>query len=286
MNVDLLQPKHLKSFCERYGLRPSKSYGQHYLISDAPVKKMIAAAELSKEDTVVEIGPGFGVLTLAVAPLVKKVIAFEIEQKLKPYWEEKQKEYPNVEIIWGNFLNQFDPKCYMFIAHRYKVLANLPYQITSDALRIMLEADPPPERVVVMVQKEVAIRMTAKPPKMSLLSVAVQYYGVPSLVAKVPAGSFWPAPKVESAAVAIRSVRRVSNEKEFFRIAHAGFAHKRKQLWRNLAAGLHLPPEQVKEAICAIGEKETARAEELSVEKWENLFLSLKKKKHDIHRQE
>src|SRR3989344_4276149 len=197
MDVELLQPKHLKALCERYGLRPSKSYGQHYLISDAPIKKMIEAAELAKDDTVVEIGPGFGVLTLAVAPLVKKVIAFEIEQKLRPYWEEKQTEFPNVEIIWGNFLKIFNFQ-FPISNSRYKVLANLPYQITSDAIRTIFEADSPPTRVVVMVQKEVAERICARPPNMSMLGVSVQYYGPPSITAHFPAGSFWPVPKVES----------------------------------------------------------------------------------------
>lgn len=281
MNTELLKPTMLKTLCERYGLRPSKSYGQHYLISDAPIREMIEAAELSKDDIVVEIGPGFGVLTLAVAPLVKKVIAFEIEQKLRPYWEDKQKEFSNIEIIWGNALNKFSNLHNFQFSNSYKVLANLPYQITSDAIRMILEADPPPERVVVMVQKEVALRITAKPPDMSLLSVAVQYYGEPSVVAKVSAGSFWPVPKVESAIVAVSSlsrvgrVGRVSSEKEFFRLVRAGFSHKRKQLWRNVSAGLHLPPEKVKESIRAVGKKDTVRAEELSIEEWNALYAQL-----------
>lgn len=267
----ILSPAEIKQLCQEYSLHPSKQYGQHYLISDAPIRKMIEAAELSKDDTVVEIGPGFGVLTLAIAPLVKKVIAFEIEQKLRPYWEEKQKEFPNVEIIWGNALNQLPSIIYHLSS--YKVLANLPYQITSDALRVILEADPLPERVIVMVQKEVAERMTAKPTDMSVLSVAVQYHGKPSLVAKVPAGSFWPVPKVESAVVAIRlsNKRYMIDDKRFFTVVRAGFSHKRKQLWRNVSAGLHLPPERVKQVVREVVGNEKARAEELTVEQWREL---------------
>lgn len=268
----VLSPGNIKQLCEKYFLQPSKHYGQHYLISDAPLQKLLEAGALTKEDTVVEIGPGFGVLTLAVAPLVKKVLAFEIEQKLRPYWEEKQKEFPNVEIVWGNALNHLS----IAIRHlsSYKILANLPYQITSDALRVMLHAAPPPEKIVLMVQKEVAERICAAPPKMSLLSAAVQYYGAPKIVTVVPAGSFWPRPKVDSAIMAMtiqKESRTVDQESRFFEIVRAGFSHKRKQVWRNLAAGLHLDPTFVKQAIRDVAYNEKVRAEEISIDDWRSL---------------
>jgi len=177
-----------------YGLSPSKEYGQNYLISEKPIREIVGAGELTKDDVVVEIGPGFGILTLAVSPYVKKIISFEIEKKLQSYWEEKQKEFPNIEIIWGNFVYQF-PEIQQNFPKNYKVLANVPYQITSQIIRMLLEADNKPERIIIMVQKEVAQRICAKPGEMSLLAVSVQYYGVPKIVAKVTKGNFFPFTK-------------------------------------------------------------------------------------------
>ena len=275
MDIALLQPKFLKELCAQHGLRPSKSYGQHFLISDVPVKKIIAVAALEKTDTVIEIGPGFGILTLAMAPLVKQVIAFEIEKKLQPYWAEKQKEFPNIEIVWGNALNQFQAESYKLKAKSYKVIANLPYQITSDVFRLFLEeVAVKPERLVVMVQKEVAERMVAKPGDMSLLSVAVQYYGEPRIVADVKAGSFWPPPKVDSAIVAIEvfAPKHLSTEAQnFFRVVRAGFSQKRKQVWHNLVAALSLDPKLVKKALRDVVGNEKVRAQNLSVGEWMQL---------------
>ena len=297
----IITPTSLKTLCEKYKLSPSKQYGQHYLISDAPIRKMIAAANLTKADTVMEIGPGFGVLTLAVAPLVKKVVAFEIEQKLRPFWDEKMQEYPNVEIVWGNALveiiNHKSPKSFASgqtkIINGCTVMANLPYSITSEALRTILEMDNKPKKVVVMVQKEVAERICARPARkasprvkgeMSLLSLSVQYYGVPRIVAQVPAGCFWPAPKVDSAIVEIinhkfpksfasgqAKIKNQVDDQIFFKFARVGFAHKRKQLWHNLAYGLNLPGEEVKKVLKEVTGNEKARAEELTVDDWEQI---------------
>jgi len=232
---------------------------------------MIAAADLQPSDVIIEIGPGFGALTFALAGKVKKVIAFEIEKKLEPYWEEKLKEQPNIEIIWGNVLKKFGEG----MGEVYKVIANIPYHITSDILRLFLEAEHKPERLVLMVQKEVAKRICAKPPDMSLLSVAVQYYGQPKFVTAVPRGSFWPAPKVDSAIVAISlkhpSTSTSQQDRQFFRVVKAGFSHKRKQLWRNLSTQLHLAPLNVKAVILKVVGSETVRAEELGVEEWKQI---------------
>lgn len=280
----LLHISSLKVLVDRYHLSPSKHYGQHYLISEGVVRRILDAAELTQEDVIIEIGPGFGVLTLAMAPLVRRVIAFEIEKKLQPYWEEKQRERSNIEMVWGNVLNQFEPKRYTLNPERYKVVANLPYQITSDALRIIFEADPPPESIVVMVQKEVADRMCARPPDMGLLSVAVQYHGTPAIVTVVPAGSFWPMPRVDSAVVKINTAReyvstrvheQVADKREFFRVVRAGFSQKRRQLWHNLASGLHLDGDLVKRAITETIGNEKVRAQELSVEQWKKIVERL-----------
>ncbi len=281
MNEKLLKPTYLKEFCQIYGIIPSKQYGQHYLITEKPIEKIIEAGDLKETDTVVEIGPGFGVLTLAMAPLVEKVIAFEIEKKLEPYWTEKleignwkltNEKEPNVEIIWGNALKTISS---FEFPVSYKVLANLPYQITSDAIRTILEDEHKPERVVIMVQKEVAERIMAKKGDMNLLALSVQVYGTPRIVCAVPAGSFWPAPKVDSAVLAIEQIRSVGNEAEFFQIARAGFSNPRKQLWGNVANGLKIESEKVKKALIEVVGNEKVRAEDLSVEEWKILVKKL-----------
>lgn len=268
----MLTPTEIKQLCYEYRLSPSKHYGQHYLISEKPIDAMIRAADLSQHDTVIEIGPGFGVLTFALAPLVKKVVAFEIEKKLASYWEEKKKEFSNVDVIFGNALYQL-PSVIAQLSS-YKLVANLPYQITSDIFRMFLDAEHKPKTMVVMVQKEVADRIVAKPGNMSMLSVAVQYYGTPSIISKVPKGAFWPAPKVDSAVLhidlGVKAGKPASRQadKKFFDLVRVGFSNKRKQLWNNLSHGLGIDGGLVKQAIASAGLLPTARAQELAIEEW------------------
>lgn len=278
---DLLIPAYLRALCEQYGFKPSKSFGQNYLISERPVQAMIAAANLSEGDQVIEIGPGFGVLTFAIAatPGVK-ITAFEIEQNLKPYWAEHVAARPNIEIVWGDALKQLQTHQ---LPAKYKVLANLPYQITSHALRTILELRPQPEVVAIMVQAEVADRICAVPGKkrrdsdgeVSLLSMAVQYYGTPRFVTKVSRGSFWPAPKVDSAIIAITNIRARTDSEHFFKILRAGYAHRRKQLWHNLVQGLTVPGEIIKDSLQRVMGNVQVRAEELTITDWERLAADL-----------
>jgi 16S rRNA (adenine1518-N6/adenine1519-N6)-dimethyltransferase len=283
-----ITPTKLKELCQEYKLTPSKKYGQNYLVSDAPIKKIIKAGEFSKNDVVVEVGPGFGVLTLALSPLVKKIIAFEIEKKIKPYWdtilnhkgiEQEQKEFSNIEIVWGNALFKLKEELNL---KKYKIIANLPYQITSHALRTFLELKNKPEKIIVMVQKEVAERICAKPRSassrqvgnMSLLSVSVQYYGEPKIIDRVNRGNFWPIPKVDSALLEIKNIKKQKNkfsDEDFFRIVSAGFASKRKQLSGNLAKlknSLKMNTDDIRKNIFEVTKNEKIRAEDLSIDEW------------------
>lgn len=280
MNQDLFKPSYLRQLCDTYGLLPSKKYGQNYLISDRPIREMLEAGELSPEDTIVEIGPGFGVLTLAVAPLVKKVFTFEIERTLEEYWQDRQKEFPNIEVVWGNVLNQvpqYETEIFDKLKN-YKVLANIPYQITSKILRMLLEeVSNKPERIIIMIQKEVAERIIAKPGDMSMLAVSVQYYGEPKVITKVSKGCFWPSPKVDSALLMIKTYRDQKHnftDKEFFNLVRVGFSHPRKQLWHNLAE--QYPDHNFKGILYEITGNEKIRAEELSVEDWKNILIQIK----------
>lgn len=276
--TDLFRPPFLKELCARYGLSPSKQFGQNYLISQKPIDMMIQAAHLSPTDTVVEIGPGFGVLTLSVAPLVQRIASFEIEQILRPYWEQVQAEHPNISIVWGNALTHLPEYVSSSIGLQpYKVLANLPYQITSRAIRTILEQEHPPTVAVLMVQKEVAERIVAKPGDMSLLSVSVQYYGVPSLVCHVSRGSFWPSPKVDSAVICIDCALHPARAKNptydafFFSLVRSAFANKRKQAWKNIADGCGIDGAEIKACLLRVCGNDKVRAEELSVEQWKSI---------------
>src|SRR3989338_3617 len=277
MDANLLKPTYLKDLCRAYGLSPSKQYGQNYLVQAHPIHAMLEAAQVKKTDMIVEVGSGFGILTLTTAPQVKHVIAFEIEKKLQDYWQEKKEEYPNVDVVWGNVLKEF-PK-YESRLQNYKVVANLPYQITSRILRLFLEeVQHKPESITVMVQKEVADRICAKPGEMSLLSVSVQYYGKPRVVTKVARGSFWQSPAVDSAIIHIdipQTQESGTSAEGVFRVARSGFANKRKQLWRNVSQGLQIPAEKVKETVQQVTGNEKIRAEELSIEQWRELTKQL-----------
>ncbi len=279
---------HLQNLCRKYGLNPSKKYGQNFLIDPEPVEKMIEVGELSSDDVVVEVGPGFGVLTEQLAQHAKKVFSFEIEKKLEPYWQEKTKKIPNIEIIWGNVLKQFSslwveansrsPLHSGDNLNKYKVLANLPYQITSQVVRLFLEQKNPPTTMVFMVQKEVAERICAKPGDMSLLSVAVQYYSKPEYVLTVPRSCFWPEPRVDSALVKLtpQSPDPTIDEKAFFNLVKIAFANRRKLLIKNILPLIGKDFRLKIEAVLKeLSFPTTVRAQELSVEHWKTLAHKL-----------
>ncbi len=292
----LFNPDYLKHLCQKYGLRPSKKYGQNYLVDPETIDTIIVAAELSKDDTVIEVGPGFGTLTLALASRVEKVVAFEIEKKLEEYWKPARPAggLENVEIVWGNILKEL-PK-YQIPNTKYKVVANLPYQITSPVIRLFLETEHPPSEMILMVQKEVVERICAQPGDMSLLSVAVQYYAETEIVVIVPRSSFWPVPGVDSAVIKLSlrgatkerrgdpADKRVGSESQwiatpranssrndtfFFKIVRAGFSNRRKLLIKNVESVVGKKNRKALEEVFAVvGLTPQARAQELSVEQW------------------
>ena len=288
-HTKLIKPSHLKELCKQYGLTPSKKYGQNFLISETPIKKMLDAADIKKGDRVIEIGSGFGVLTFALLERGALMTAFEIEQRLESYWETylkdsrfKIKDYGDLKIVWGNALKKITN--YELRTTNYKVVANLPYQITSHVLRTLLELKNKPESITVMVQKEVADRIVAKPGDMSLLAVSIQYFGNPKIICKVPRGNFWPMPEVDSAVVHIitrssyhsitlspKNHQPIFLDEDFFKVVRAGFANKRKQLWRNLSQQLTLDSGRVKDILIKVVGNEKIRAQDLSVENWRDI---------------
>jgi len=232
----------IKKILEEKGIRPLKQFGQNFLVSDTVLKKMVEAANLKNSDVVLEVGPGIGTLTQELAKKAKKVIAIEKDRKLVEVLRENLKDFKNIEIIENDIL-KLNPKSHPLNLKSYKVVADIPYYITSPLIRRFLELKNPPKEMLLMVQKEVAKRICEKPPEMSILSVSVQFYAKPKIISYVSRNCFWPRPKVDSAILQLTLLnkRRVDNGL-FFKIVKAGFSHPRKQLANNLAKELALRP--------------------------------------------
>jgi len=266
----------------RFDLKARKRLGQHFLIDAGALQLITSAAELTPDDTVIEVGPGLGILTRELASLSGCVYAIELDDKLAATLKETLSPLPNVTIINDNVLN-VDPATLLSEPKKYKVVANLPYYITSPVLRHFLEAAAKPERMIVMVQKEVAEIIAAEPGQRSLLSIGVQFYGEPRIISRVPAQSFYPAPEVDSAILRIdphpQPVVPVTDEKSFFELVRAGFTASRKQLVNSLAQGLRLPRAEVLPLLEKAGIAPQRRAETLTVEEWVQLWQTWIKEK-------
>ena len=258
----------------RHGLLARKTLGQHFLVDEAALDRVVAAAGLGPGDTVVEVGPGLGFLTERLATRAGRVIAVELDERLAAILETTFRDSPKVQIVRGDVLRL--PPARLAGTSRYKVVANLPYYITSAVMRHFLEAPPRPELMVVTVQKEVAEQIAAPPGRMSLLSVSVQLYGEPEVVAAVPASAFYPPPEVESAVLKVKVFATprvpVGDGTGFFAVVRAGFSAARKQLGNSLAQGLGLPKEQALALLAAAGIDPRRRAETLALEEWARLW--------------
>jgi 16S rRNA (adenine1518-N6/adenine1519-N6)-dimethyltransferase len=264
------------------GLRPRKGLGQNFLVDPTVPPRIAAAAGLAPGDTVIEVGPGLGVLSAELAARLDptaggRLIAVELDAALAPVLLERMTAFPAFTLVQGDIL-ALTPAALVRTPNGglppYKVVANLPYYITSAALRHFLEADPPPAALVVMVQREVAERIVARPPDMSLLAVSVQFYGAPRLLFRVPPGAFHPAPKVESAVLRVdvyppdqRPVA-VADVNAFFAVVRAGFGQRRKQLGNSLATGLGRDKAGVAAALRQAGIDPSRRAETLTLGEW------------------
>ncbi len=277
--MDLLN--RTKKICRDNNIKPARSRGQNFLIRESVYDDIVDVACLGEDDVVLETGPGLGFLTRKLAEKARKVIAVELDDKLAELLSKnlKNEGISNVEVVNMNVLD-LDQEVgignqELGIGDKYKIVANLPYNITSVFLRKFLTAENKPESLVLMLQKEVAERIVAKPGKMSLLAVSVQFYADAEIVMKVPREDFYPAPEVESAVIKIESRdgdKEKINEKDFFRLVKFGFSSKRKMLKNNLAAGYHLPQEKIIELIKDVGFNEKIRAQELSVADWKKLL--------------
>lgn len=259
---------------------PKKSLGQNFLVNQGVLDKIIAASEIKKDDIILEVGPGTGNLTEKLAVNAKKVIAVEKDRRLISQLQKRLTRPPLVGVARGGLVKiveedilEFNPEAYSLKNGGYKIVANIPYYITSHFLRIVFEKWPRPELIVLMIQKEVAQRIMAKPPHTNLLALSVQLFADPQIIGSVSRGSFRPMPNVDSAIIKIipKTDSETADNKKIFKVIRAGFSEKRKQLANNLAKNFDKTKEQIKNIFSSAGIKENARAENLSLEEWGKL---------------
>jgi 16S rRNA (adenine1518-N6/adenine1519-N6)-dimethyltransferase len=283
-----------KLLSKKYNILPSRQKGQNFLINEDILDIIIKASDLKKSDEVLEIGPGFGILTQELAKKAGRVLAVELDKKLAEFLRIQFKKSKDIKIIEKDILDleiSDLPILRPVIGEAsegrgsksYKLIANLPYNITSAVLRKFLENEYKPELIVVMVQKEVAERICAKAGEMSLLSVSVQFYALPEIVEIVSKENFWPKPEIDSAILRLRprnyaelrgTTRNFSED--FFQIVRIGFSSRRKQLQNNLANGLKIKNQKIKEILEELKMDPLIRPQDLSISDWIKLVEVLK----------
>ncbi|HEV2654315.1 MAG TPA: 16S rRNA (adenine(1518)-N(6)/adenine(1519)-N(6))-dimethyltransferase RsmA [Ktedonobacteraceae bacterium] len=272
--LDLTSISELRNLLAANKMRPLKSFGQNFLIDRSVLNTIVEAADIQPDDQVLEVGSGTGVLTRELAKQARRVVAVELERDMLALLAKTTSAYPNIELVARNllFLNPEE----VFAQEPYKLVANLPYYITAPTFRHFLESANPPRLLVVMVQQEVAQRIIAEPGDLSVLAVSIQFYGHPRIIAQVPARSFYPAPKVDSAILRVdvkpQAPLLPEERDSFFRLVQAGFSEKRKQLHNSLTHGLHCKNEQVRVWLAAASIDASRRAETLSIEDWLRLW--------------
>jgi 16S rRNA (adenine1518-N6/adenine1519-N6)-dimethyltransferase len=265
----------VKSLLRQTGLRARKSLGQHFLIDGEVLGIIVKTAELSSEDTVIEVGPGLGILTRELARRAGNVVAVELDKELASLLQRQLSSLANLRVINADILKA---KLSQLLGGKsdYKVVANLPYYITSPVLRYFVESTPKPSLMVMMVQKEVGEAIVAGPGKMSLLAVSLQMYSKPKIVSYVPAQSFYPQPKVDSVILRFDMLAepavKVADTKGFFEVVKCGFSSPRKQIHNSLAHGLGIKASEVAPLLKQADIDPQRRAETLSLEEWAKLY--------------
>lgn len=274
MDVDLITPGGTARALRAFGIRPRKRWGQHFLVSRRALARALAAADLTRDDTVLDIGAGLGTLTAALAPHAGRVIAVEVDRALLPALHSAAAPYPNVQVIAADIMTADLGSLLGDGGGPRKVVANLPYNLASALVVTLLERPLGLRRLVVTVQREVAERMAASPggKDYGILSVAVQYRADISIVARVPASAFFPPPDVESAVVRLdvrpQPACAVRDEALFFRVVRAAFGQRRKTVRNALAGGMPMPAADAEAACGLAGITPLRRGETLSLQEF------------------
>lgn len=257
-----------KRLLQKIGLRPQQAAGQNFLLDESVAEAMVTAAGVVEGDTVLEIGPGLGILTEALMSTGASVVAIELDRRLAAHLRRRWPKQPKLTLVEGDV---FRVRLGDYVRDgAYKLVANLPYSATSLVFRNFLTLSPRPMSMTVMVQRDVAQRITARPGSMSVLALMVQHYCRPAMLFDVPPISFYPAPMVHSTVLYADALQpiRPDEDARLFRLIRAGFSARRKQLHNTLAASLKLAPEKALQLVERIGKKPTVRAQELSLENW------------------
>ena len=256
------------------GLKARKSLGQNFLVNEAVRDNIIEAAGLSAGDTVIEVGPGLGVLTEKLASRAGRVIAVELDDSLAERLANRLVRFSNIHIINADILS-LDLSA-LVSGGTYKVVANIPYYITSPILRFFMQAEPRPSLMVIMMQEEVARDVTVQPGQMGFLAVSMRLFSVPRMICRVPADCFYPAPRVDSAVVKFdilpRPAVEVADVEGFLEFLHAGFKAPRKQLHNSLAIGLGWEPAAADEILRRAGIDSRRRPGTLTLDEWSALY--------------
>jgi 16S rRNA (adenine1518-N6/adenine1519-N6)-dimethyltransferase len=271
-----MNPKYLM---DTFNIGPKKSLGQNFLHDPNTLEKIIATAEITRNDNVLEVGPGTGALTVYLAQIASRVVAVEIDNRLIPVLQQQLRDFPNVELIHADIL---ETDIEHLMGHDdYVVVGNLPYYITSAILRHLLDRPHKPTRVVLTVQQEVAERLIAQPGDMSVLAISVQYYGQPRIITKLSPAVFWPRPDVSSAVVRIDVYDQppvdVPSEELFFQVVRAGFSQKRKQIKNSIGSGLGLSHPQTSSLLESVEIDPARRAETLTLAEWATVAWAVAK---------
>jgi 16S rRNA (adenine1518-N6/adenine1519-N6)-dimethyltransferase len=281
-----MKPNHpqaipVRRLLRKYDLRPKKQLGQNFLTDGNSLRKVVDAARIKESDVVLEIGPGLGSLTRYLAVEAYHVVAVELDSRFLPPLQEVLALYDNVTIILGDILDQNIETLLSKVVESpgkgYIVVANIPYYITSAVIRHLIDAEIRPDRMVLTVQREVAIRICAQPPDLSLLALSVQVFGSPTIAAKIPAGAFYPPPRVDSAVIRVEifpsPLIPPPYLKTFFQLVKAGFGQKRKVLRNSLSAGLGISKSRVESILIDLQIDPNRRAETLSLDEWRTLSV-------------
>ncbi len=264
---------------KKLGVAPLKQHGQHFLIDQKVVTELVRSADLSQNDDVLEVGPGLGTLTEKLVQKAKRLVACEIDKKLFLFLKKSFSSQKNLTLLHGDIrkINLAD----YFPNSNYVVVSNIPYSLTSYLLKMFLASPAPPRKMALLVQKEIAERITARPPDMSLLSLSVQLFCEPKIVRVIPPTAFYPEPEVSSAILILvaRSnplIKKVEQE-IFFRLAKISFAGKRKQIHNSLKNGLRLSSNQISQLLKNSAIDESRRPQTLTWSEWQNLTTNYSK---------
>lgn len=283
--MDLASLDTIKFLVKKNKIRPSRQSGQNFLICREVLDKIMQVAEIESGEKVLEIGPGFGTLTNELLEAQAEVTSVELDKNLVKSLSKFKNLYRNFNLISGDIIKEWSILNKDFKNLDYKLISNLPYSLTSLVFRLFLGEVPRPKKIVVLIQKEVAERIIARPGKMSMLSTAVQFYGEAKIIDIVKPECFWPAPEVQSAILEVDRIGLDSNqykkklgktkEETFFKITKIGFSAKRKQLHNNLSNGLYKKSDEIKVFLTNLGINPAIRAQDLTIDQWIEIAINL-----------